>query len=246
MRRFHRLVLAGAAVVALFAAAPAVESQWTVFDPTNHVENILQAARALEQIQNQVEQIQNQVQSLTNQATMLQNLGFDASGELNTAMQQVQQLMSSAQRVTFETGQVDRQFEEVYPETYEGADFATVAGQADQWVAENRATLQAAMRTQAHVAQGMSGTEGRISAALAASNSAPGQKAAVQATNQLVGILASQIQEMQGLMITQARAIDSKIAAENAAKARSKEMRDRMWEGLSDERRSPVPNPFIN
>ncbi len=39
---------------------------WPVFDATNFAQNILQASRALEQIN-------NQIRSLQNQATMLQN-----------------------------------------------------------------------------------------------------------------------------------------------------------------------------
>ncbi len=57
----------------LFAALLAVTliigraEAFTVYDPANHAQNVLQAARALEQIN-------NQIRTLQNQATMLQNM----------------------------------------------------------------------------------------------------------------------------------------------------------------------------
>ena len=42
-----------------------------VYDPRNHAENILSAARALEQINNQITQLQNEAQMLMNQARNL-------------------------------------------------------------------------------------------------------------------------------------------------------------------------------
>ena len=42
-----------------------------VYDPTNHAENLLTAARSLEQINNQIAQLQNEAQMLVNQARNL-------------------------------------------------------------------------------------------------------------------------------------------------------------------------------
>ena len=45
-----------------------------VFDPSNYAENVLQAARALEQINNQIQSLQNEAQMLINQARNLASL----------------------------------------------------------------------------------------------------------------------------------------------------------------------------
>jgi P-type conjugative transfer protein TrbJ len=45
-----------------------------VFDPSNYAENIVQAARALEQINNQIASLQNEAQMLINQARNLASL----------------------------------------------------------------------------------------------------------------------------------------------------------------------------
>ena len=55
------------AVLATTAIIPPARAQWTVFDPQNYAQNLLEASRALQQIN-------NQIQSLQNQALMLQNM----------------------------------------------------------------------------------------------------------------------------------------------------------------------------
>src|SRR4051812_20767789 len=55
------------AMDAIFSGTPA-HAQFTVFDPTNYSQNLLTAARSLQQINNQIQSLQNQAQMLTNQA----------------------------------------------------------------------------------------------------------------------------------------------------------------------------------
>ena len=57
-----------------------------VYDPRNHAENILSAARALEQINNQIAQIQNQAQMLMNDALNLANLPHSSLAQLQDAI----------------------------------------------------------------------------------------------------------------------------------------------------------------
>jgi len=69
-RRLTSLVraLIGAAALAPFVAAPA-QAQMAVIDPSNLIQNALNAARALQQINNQVTQITNQIRQLENDAS---------------------------------------------------------------------------------------------------------------------------------------------------------------------------------
>src|SRR3546814_9590450 len=57
----------------------------TVFDPSNYSQNVLQAARALQQINNQIQSLQNQVLMLQNMAQNLQRL--DRSEEHTSELQ---------------------------------------------------------------------------------------------------------------------------------------------------------------
>ncbi|MDB5723021.1 MAG: conjugal transfer protein TrbJ, partial [Alphaproteobacteria bacterium] len=65
--RYIRLALAAAAACLPLAVPVTPAAAIPVFDVTNYAQNLLQAARALEQIE-------HQVQSLQNEATMLRNM----------------------------------------------------------------------------------------------------------------------------------------------------------------------------
>ena len=64
---------AAASVVAagIASAAPPSSAQVVVFDPSNYAQNVLTAARALQQINNQITSLQNQAQMLINQAAAI-------------------------------------------------------------------------------------------------------------------------------------------------------------------------------
>ena len=82
----RRTLLAASAVLSLsFAAVPAhAQFGGIVYDPTNYAQNVLTAARALQQINNQIQQIQNQATSLINQAKNLANLPFSSLTQLQS------------------------------------------------------------------------------------------------------------------------------------------------------------------
>ena len=73
MIRPTRLFVSALAVLML-AASPA--QALTVFDPSNYSQNVLQAARALQQINNQIRGLQNQVLMLQNMAKHLERLDY--------------------------------------------------------------------------------------------------------------------------------------------------------------------------
>ena len=63
MIKLRHLAAASAVVLTLAVAAPPASAQWIVYDPTNFSQNVLTAARELQQIN-------NQITMLTNQATI--------------------------------------------------------------------------------------------------------------------------------------------------------------------------------
>ena len=80
--RIRDLLAAGAAVLSMTATAlvptPAyAQFGGIVYDPSNYSQNILTAARTLEQINNQIRQLQNEAQMLINQARNLASLPFN-------------------------------------------------------------------------------------------------------------------------------------------------------------------------
>src|SRR3546814_11909665 len=71
-RALFAALLAGSTVTAIGTSAPAAaQVGGIVHDPRNYAQNILTAARTLEQINNQLSMLQNQATSLANEARNL-------------------------------------------------------------------------------------------------------------------------------------------------------------------------------
>jgi P-type conjugative transfer protein TrbJ len=89
-----------------------------VYDPSNYAQNVLQAARALQQVNNQITSLQNQTQMLLNQARNLTSLPYSALQAIEQKIVRTQQLLNQAQRVAYDIGEIDRAFQHTYPQTY--------------------------------------------------------------------------------------------------------------------------------
>ncbi|MFX7052587.1 P-type conjugative transfer protein TrbJ, partial [Acinetobacter baumannii] len=64
-----------------FASGPA-RAHWIVFDPTHYAQNILTAARELQQVNNEIQMLENQATSLINQARNLASLPYSSLTQL--------------------------------------------------------------------------------------------------------------------------------------------------------------------
>src|ERR1700752_3345252 len=89
-----------------------------VYDPSNYVQNALHAARALQQINNQITSLQNQTQMLLNQVKNLTSLPYSALQTIDQSIVRTQQLLNQAQRLTYDVNQIDQAFTRSYPQSY--------------------------------------------------------------------------------------------------------------------------------
>ena len=92
-----------------------------VYDPSNYAQNVLQAARALQQINNQITSLQNQTQMLLNQARNLASLPYSSLQTIEQSMARTQQLLNQAQRLAYDIDQIDQAFQRIYPQSYAGS-----------------------------------------------------------------------------------------------------------------------------
>ena len=91
MKHRYRSFFATPVVAGVLAiCAPGAAAQLTVFDPLNYQENLLSAARALEQINNQVRQLQNQAQIILRMDQNLLRLGSTISPVLQRTLADIQ------------------------------------------------------------------------------------------------------------------------------------------------------------
>lgn len=220
MRRMSKM-LAGAALSALLVMGPA-QAQMPVIDPANLAQSVIQAAHALEQIHNQVQQIEQQ-------ARMLASNPLQLSPELTASIQRARGLFDSAQGIAFDVQKIGQDIRTLYPETWEDFDLDQILARSDQWIAEDRRALERAMRAEANAARAVEASRDRIDSALSASANAEGQTGAVQASNQLLGIQAAQLAEIQALLAAQGRALTTERLARAAREERAREIQRRAF-----------------
>ena len=201
-----------------------------VYDPSNHAENIIQAARALEQINNQISSLQNEAQMLINQARNLASLPFSALQELQQSVQRTQQLLNEAQRIAFDVQQIDQAFQTTYGDAQLSAtDQDLIAGARERW--ENTvAGLQDAMRVQAGVIGNIDTNRTQMSELIGRSQGATGALQAAQAGNQLLALQGQQLADLTAVVAANGRAQALADAERAAAAEQGREQRRRFLE----------------
>ena len=227
MRRLGLLAAAGTVPLVLGVKVPA-RAQWIVFDPNNYVQNVLTAARELQQINNQITSLQNEAQMLTNQARNLASLPFNVVSRLRSNLATTQRLIARAKGMAYDVARMDQDFQRLYPEQYA----ATVSG--DQMYRDTQERwkntlngLQTTMQMQAQASQNLSDDEGVLTDLVGKSQSAEGALQAMQAMNQLLALQAKQSIQTQRLQITQDRAASLELARQAAAVERGREVNRR-------------------
>jgi P-type conjugative transfer protein TrbJ len=193
----HRPSRVGSAVALIVGfTTPPSAAQVVVFDPNNYAQNVLTAARALQQINNQITSLQNQTQMLINQAKNLANLPFSSLQQLQSSIQRTQQLLTQAQRIAYDIQQIDRAFSTTYAPTSAGTTSQALISNAQARWQTSVAALQDALRVQAGVVANLDTNRNQMSALVTSSQSATGALQATQAGNQLSALLAQQLADL--------------------------------------------------
>ena len=201
------MALALAAGTPLALALPAGSAAAIpVFDATNYAQNLLQAARALEQINHQIASLQNEAAMLQNMARNLERLDFPQLQQVNSAMQRIDQLMGQAQGIDFRMDGLDQRLRSLFPGAVDRA------LRRDQRVLEARARLDAAtagyrqaMGVQAQVVENVREDAGLLAELVGRSQNAVGSLQAQQAANQLLALSIKQQLQLQNLMAAEFR-----------------------------------------
>lgn len=228
--RFTRMVSTSALALAL-AAPLALAPVFTtpahaffggfgriVYDPTNHAENLLTAARTLEQINNQITSLQNEAQMLINQARNLASLPYSSLQALQQNVQRTQQLLGQAQNIAFDVQNIDQMFQQDYGNlSLATTDQQLIADARSRW--ENTVGgLQDAMRVQAGVVGNIDTNRAEMSALVGESQGATGALQATQAGNQLLALQSQQLSDLIAVISANGRA-EALMEAERATAA---------------------------
>ena len=176
-----------------------------------------------------VEQLRNQVTQIEQATAMLRQNPLQLSPELSQSIGEARSLFESVEGLAFDANELGDDLRALYPETWADHDLGDVLAQSDRWLDESRASLERAMEAEARAARRIEAAQGRIQRAMQSSSSAEGQTGAIQAGNQLLGIQASQLAEIQALLIAQGRALETERMERLAREERAGEIRRRAF-----------------
>ena len=207
----------------LVLSSSTAKAQWVVFDPNNFSQNILTAARSLEQINNQVTSLQHESQMLTNDARNLTSLPYSSLQQLQSSIQSTQQLIGQAQNIAYSVQQIDNAFQTTYsPAVASQSDQMLIANARQRW--QNAVgALQDAMRVQAGVVGNIDVNAQEMSALVGSSQSAVGALQATQAGNQILALQSRQLSDLTATLAAQGRAQSLQLAQQAAAQDQAKE-----------------------
>jgi conjugal transfer/entry exclusion protein len=183
IKRRH-LAAASAVVLSLALATPPASAQWVVYDPTNFTQNVLTAARELQQINNQITMLTNQATSLVNQARNLANLPMSTLTQLQSSIAQTQSLLSQAQNISFNVQRIQTAYSTSYGAAAgTGSTTAMVANAQTRWQ-NSVAAFEDSLKIQ----------------------SATGALQAAQAGNQLMALQSQQLSDLVAVLSAKSRA----------------------------------------
>ncbi|REF73592.1 P-type conjugative transfer protein TrbJ [Paracoccus versutus] len=216
--RMHRV--AGTSLLALTLAAPlALAPVLTppahaffggfgriVYDPTNHAENLLTAARTLEQINNQIASLQNEAQMLINQARNLESLPHSSLQQLQQNVGRTRQLLDEARNIAFEVQEVDQAFEREYGTPDLSMSEQQLLTDARTRWSNTMGGLQDAMRVQAGVTGNIEAQRAEMATLVEQSQAATGALQASQAGNQLLALQSQQLSDLIAVVSANGRA----------------------------------------
>ena len=117
------------------AVGTPLHAQMLVFDPSNYSQNLLTAARSLQQIQNQIKSLQNEAQMLINQAKQLEQLPTTVLNDVERDYSQIQTLLKQANGITYNVQSMNQAYSQRYPVSISSAtsDLQMIASAQQRW-----------------------------------------------------------------------------------------------------------------
>ena len=235
--RIGRRILLGLLVSGpLLMAAP--QNSWgfgIVFDPAIYAKNIQQVAQAYQEISILQQQLQQE-------EAMLASLNISILPQLTAAENQ---LAAIANQPVYQVQNVQAAVDTAYPLNFANVPASQVLALQQQWQQSQRDTLVENRQVQDQVVQQMPATTSQVGQLVAASNSAPGATAAVQAGNQIVATLANQMQQLEVLEASDQRTLVQKQAIRQSQAAYADAQRQAvMSDWNTPAPTQPVVTPF--
>ncbi|MBA3069126.1 MAG: P-type conjugative transfer protein TrbJ [Hyphomonas sp.] len=184
-------------------------AQVAVYDPANHAQNILQAVRALQELENQIQQLTHEIDMIEKMARDLETLPVNVAGALlRERIARIEALIREADGTLASAEAIRQGFDAAYPESYgETPPSASVllADARARWEASRAAHKQMLLVEAATRADSAADADA-LAGLVAESQSAAGNLQALQAGNQMTALTAQQLMQMEAILGADARA----------------------------------------
>jgi len=191
----------------LVSCVPRSAAQLTVFDPLNYQQNLLTAARTLEQINNQMRQLQNQVQMILRMDQNLVRLGSTISPDLQRTLSDIQTQLRAGEGIALRLQATQSGYEQLFPRQVSTAlSGDDVLRNAKSRWDEQYAGLKRAALLQGQIADSVDVDTRLLGDAMARSKNAAGALEVAQAGNELTGLSVKQSLQLLSLLAAQQRA----------------------------------------
>jgi P-type conjugative transfer protein TrbJ len=209
MRHFSLRATLAVAVLTIvpIVTTKTATAQMAVIDAANLTQNVMTAARELQQIDNEIQSLQNEATMLKNEAKNLTSLNYSSLDGITNDLRQISDLMNQAQGISFDVQSVEAAFQQSYPKRYaSGTSIPQLLTDAQTRWQNARNAFQQTMTVQSQIAQTVQTDTGKLADLVNASQGAVGSLQASQATNQLLALSIKQQLQIQTLMVAQGRA----------------------------------------
>jgi P-type conjugative transfer protein TrbJ len=202
-------------------------AQMTVFDPANYAQNLLTAARALEQINNQVLLLQNQALMIARMDQNLQKLGPTMSPDLQRTLAALQTQLTAGEGIALRLSATQGSYAQLFPSRASAALTSddVLRNAKARWDEAYAAFYRSAL-LQGQTADGIGTDTALLADARVRSKGAAGALEATQAGNELTSLNVKQSLALLALLAAQHRAETTAkardLAAEDEARQRFK------------------------
>ncbi|WP_271591555.1 P-type conjugative transfer protein TrbJ [Bradyrhizobium sp. CCBAU 65884] len=210
IRKTRHSLMAAAAVSLVLSISPLLttrtSAQVIVYDPSNFSQNVLTAARELQQINNQIQMLTNQAQSLVNQGKNLASLPMSTLAQLQSTIARTQSLLSQAQNIAFNVQGIQTAYSSSYGTAPVTGSNATLFAAAQTRWQNSVGAFEDSLKVQAGVVSNISTSSNAMTSLVTASQSASGALQAAQAGNQLLALQSQQLSDLVAVLAAKGRA----------------------------------------
>lgn len=198
-------------------------AQVVVYDPSNFSQNVLTAARELQQINNQIQMLTNQAQSLVNQGKNLASLPMSTLAQLQSTIARTQSLLSEAQNIAFNVQGIQTTYSSTYGTAAGTGSNATMFAAAQNRWQNSVGAFEDSLKVQAGVVGNISTNSSAMTSLVTASQSASGALQAAQAGNQLLALQSQQLSDLVAVLAAKGRADALEQARVSAAESQGQQ-----------------------